>query len=126
MAYQLGELGCSLDMALALHYYRLAAYRGIPEAAYNLSGIFLDGYPTIIEKNELLALKYAKLAASQGYPLAELGVGYWYETVSQDMQQAKQWYNLAAEHGIPEARKRLEELDPPSRFIAIGIDIGTV
>ncbi|CAM1505022.1 Fc.00g106590.m01.CDS01 [Cosmosporella sp. VM-42] len=128
LAYELCQLGCELNLAYSLHYYRLAAYRGLPEAAFNISRLFVTGSGNTIMKNELLAFRYARTASRQGLPAGQFQVGYCYENgihVSQDVVLARSWYFAAANHGSGDARERLKVLDEIAGFIAVGIDIGT-
>ena len=113
-AYELGQLGCDFNPAYSLHYYALAALQGQPEASLGVSRWFLFGYEDVFPKNEQLAFKYAQDAAEAGLPTGEFAMGYYYEIgihVPKDTQEARRWYELAAEHGNKDARDRLESLN---------------
>ncbi|KAI2603033.1 uncharacterized protein GGS25DRAFT_509714 [Hypoxylon fragiforme] len=112
-AYELCQLGCDFNPALSLHYYGLAARQGQPEACLGVSRWFLFGYEGTFAKNEILAFKYAQLAAATKLPTGEFAMGYYYEigiSVDKDLREARKWYELAAEHGNKDAVGRLESL----------------
>jgi TPR repeat protein len=112
-AYELSLLGCEVDPALSLHYNRLAAAQGDPEAEMAICKWFLCGYEGVFEKNEKMAYEYAKRAALQEFPTAEFAMGYFYEVgvyVAKDLQQATEWYQKASKHGNADASGRLESL----------------
>lgn len=112
-AYELCQLGCDFNPALSLHYYGLAARQGQPEACLGVSRWFLFGYEGTFAKNELLAYKYAQLAAASKLPTGEFAMGYYSEIgihVEKDVREARRWYELAAEHGNKDALGRLEGL----------------
>lgn len=110
-AYELCLLGCDFDPALSLHYNSLAARQGEPEAEMGISKWFLCGYEGVFDKNEEMAFTYAQRAAQGGLPTAEFAMGYFYEIgiyVAKDIQQARNWYQLAAAHGNADAGPRLQ------------------
>ncbi|KAL7619946.1 hypothetical protein AAE478_010493 [Parahypoxylon ruwenzoriense] len=112
-AYELCQLGCDFNPALSLHYYGLAARQGQAEACLGVSRWFLFGYEGTFAKNEVLAFKYAQLAAKTKLPTGEFAMGYYYEigiSVEKDLREARRWYDLAAEHGNNDAVERLESL----------------
>jgi TPR repeat protein len=110
-AYELCQLGCDFTPALSLHYNALAAHQGEADADMSISKWFLCGYEDVFEKNEELALRYARRAAQAGLPTAEFAMGYFYEIgmyVPSDLVLARTWYEQAAEHGNKDAVGRLE------------------
>jgi len=59
------------------------------------------------------ATKYYKLSAEQGNLRGQYHIGYCYENglgVSKDLNEARRWYNLAAEQGDSDAKKGLQRL----------------
>jgi TPR repeat protein len=113
-AYELSQLACDFNPAYSLHYYGLAARQGQPEAALGVSRWFLFGYEGVFQKNEQLAYKYGEQAADAGLPTGEFAMGYYYEIgihVQKDIRQARNWYELAAEHGNKDAKERLQGLN---------------
>jgi TPR repeat protein len=139
-AYELCQLGCDFNPIHSLHYYRLAAEQGTPEAELGISRWFLVGYEGDFEKNEELTFTYAQRAAHAKLATAEFAMGYYYEIgiyVEKDIKLARQWYEKAAEQGNKDATDRLASLNDPlgtnnphpqkdARYIAVGIDLGTV
>ncbi|KAK4452029.1 hypothetical protein QBC34DRAFT_38360 [Podospora aff. communis PSN243] len=112
-AYELSQLGCDFNPAYSLHYYGLAARQGSPEASLGVSRWFLFGYENVFAKNEQLAFKYAQDAADAGLATGEFAMGYYHEIgihVKKDLQEARRWYELAAEHGNKDAKERVESL----------------
>ena len=110
-AYELCQLGCDFDPTLSLHYNALAARQGESEAEMAISKWFLCGQQGVFEKNDELAFTYAERAAKNGLPTAEFAMGYFYEVgihVRSDLNEAKTWYEKAAEHGYAEAAARIE------------------
>jgi TPR repeat protein len=113
-AYELSQLACDFNPAYSLHYYGLAARQGQPEAALGVSRWFLFGYEGVFPKNEQLAYKYGEQAADAGLATGEFAMGYYYEIgihVPRDVRQARNWYELAAEHGNKDAKERLQGLN---------------
>ncbi|RDA94516.1 hypothetical protein CP533_2701, partial [Ophiocordyceps camponoti-saundersi (nom. inval.)] len=113
-AYELCQLGCEFHPSYSLHYYGLAARQGLPEAALGVSRWFLFGYEGVFKKNEELAFKYAQEAATAKLPTGEFAMGYYYEIgihVSKSINDARKWYQLAAEHGNKDAQNRLDSLN---------------
>ena len=110
-AYELCQLGCDFDPALSLHYNHLASKQGEPEADMAVSKWFLCGHEGLFSKNEELAFTYAQRAAQIGLPTAEFAMGYFYEvgiSVPANIQEARKWYNKAAEHGNKDAIGRID------------------
>ncbi|KAL8701914.1 MAG: hypothetical protein Q9224_000268 [Gallowayella concinna] len=110
-AYELGQLGCEFDPALSLHYNALASRQGEPEADMAISKWFLCGQRGLFEKSDELAFVYAERAAQTGLPTAEFAMGYFYEIgihVRSDLNESKNWYTKAADHGYAEALGRIE------------------
>lgn len=112
-AYELCQLACEFHPSYSLHYYGLAARQGLPEAALGVSRWFLFGYEGVFKKNEELAFKYAQEAALAKLPTGEFAMGYYYEIgihVNKSIEDARKWYQLAAEHGNKDAQSRLDSL----------------
>ncbi|KAH8819718.1 hypothetical protein F5884DRAFT_744114 [Xylogone sp. PMI_703] len=112
-AYELCQLGCEFDPTLSLHYSALAARQGEAEADMAISKWFLCGYEGVFDKNEELAFIYAKRAAQTNMSTAEFAIGYFYEVgiyVPVDLEEARVWYQKAADHGNPEAIQRVESI----------------
>lgn len=110
-AYELCQLGCEFDPTLSLHYNALAARQGEAEAEMSISKWFLCGYEGLFEKNEDLAFKYARRAASSSLATAEFAMGYFYEIgmhVPVDLNKAREWYIKAADHGNKDAAGRID------------------
>ncbi len=79
-----------------------------PEAIYNLALCCLQGIGR--EKNELMAAKLFRWAASKGCAEAKYNLGLCYAKgigVKQDMEKAVQWWQQAADEGINDARRNL-------------------
>ncbi|OAF57353.1 hypothetical protein VC83_04698 [Pseudogymnoascus destructans] len=112
-AYELCLLGCEFNPTLSLHYNRLAASQGEPEAEMAISKWFLCGYAGVFDKNEEVAFTYAKRAAQQELPTAEFALGYFYEVglhVPMDLGRSQEWYQKAADHGNTDAAARIDAL----------------
>lgn len=112
-AYELCLLGCEFNPTLSLHYNRLAASQGEPEAEMAISKWFLCGFAGVFEKNEEVAFTYAKRAAQQELPTAEFALGYFYEVglhVPMDLGRSQEWYQKAADHGNTDAAARIDAL----------------
>lgn len=113
-AYELCQLGRDFNPAYSLHYYGLAAAQGQAEAALGVSRWFLFGYEGHFAKNEALAFKYAKQAATDKLATGEFAMGYYYEIgihVPKDLAEAKRWYEKAAGNGNTDALKQLDSLN---------------
>lgn len=113
-AFELCQFGCEFNPSYSLHYYGLAANQGNAEAALGVSRWFLFGYEGVFKKNEELAYKYAQQASAQKLATGEFAMGYYHEIgihVEKSLSAARQWYQLAADHGNKDAIGRLESLN---------------
>jgi TPR repeat protein len=113
-AYELCQFGCDFNPAYSIHYYGLAARQGLPEAALGVSRWFLFGHEGVFKKNEELAFKYAHDAAVAKLPTGAFAMGYYHEIgihVPKNINEARRWYQVAADQGNKDARGRLESLD---------------
>ncbi|THX46579.1 HCP-like protein [Aureobasidium pullulans] len=112
-AYELASLGCEFDPALSLHYNRLAARQGEPEADMAISKWFLVGHEGLFPKHEELSYIYANRAAHAGLSTAEFAMGYFNELgihVPRNIDLALQWYTKAASNGNKDAQGRIESI----------------
>lgn len=112
-AYELCQLGRDFNPAYSLHYYGLAAAQGQPEAALGVSRWFLFGYEGHFAKNEALAFKYARQAATAKLATGEFAMGYYHEIgihVPKNLAEARRWYEKAAANGNTDALKQLDAL----------------
>ena len=112
-AYELCQLGCDFNPALSLHYNALAARQGEAVAEMAVSKWFLCGHEGVFEKNEELAFLFAQRAARTGLATAEFAMGYFHEIgmyVPANLQEARRWYERAAEHGNRDAVARLDSI----------------
>ena len=110
-AYELSDLSCDFNPALSLHYNNLAARQGDADAEMAISKWFLCGHEGIFEKNEEMACKYAKRAASSELPTAQFAMGYFNEVgihVPTNLKEAREWYSKAAANGNKDAQARIE------------------
>lgn len=113
-AYELCQLGRDFNPAYSLHYYGLAAAQGQPEAALGVSRWFLFGYDGHFAKNEALAFKYARQAATAKLATGEFAMGYYHEIgihVPKSLDEARRWYEKAAANGNTDAVKQLDALN---------------
>ncbi|GAA6063136.1 hypothetical protein JCM10212_001184 [Sporobolomyces blumeae] len=112
-SYEYATLGCLFDPLLSVQYYALASQNGEVEADMALSKWYLCGSEGNFDKNEALAVTFAEKAAARSLPSAEFALGYFREVGingSIDLEQAKRWYERAANHGNDDAKKRLDAL----------------
>lgn len=112
-AYELASLGCEFDPALSLHYNRLAAKQGEPEADMAISKWFLVGHEGLFPKHEELSYIYANRAAHAGLSTAEFAMGYFNELgihAPRNIDLALQWYNKAAANGNKDAQGRIDSI----------------
>ena len=108
--YGFGELGCKFNPSLSLHYLKLAAYQGNPDAEYGVSEWMLHGSESRFEQDEHAAFMYTFRAANSGHSEAELAMGYFYEggvDVKVNLLEARMWYQKAYEHGEKDALDRI-------------------
>lgn len=112
-SYELASLGCEFDPALSLHYNRLAAKQGEPEADMAISKWFLVGHEGLFPKHEELSYIYANRAAYAGLSTAEFAMGYFNELgihAPKNVDLALQWYNKAASNGNKDAQGRIDSI----------------
>lgn len=113
-AYELAALGCDFNPPLSMHYNRLAAKQGEPEADMAISKWFLVGHEGLFPKNEELAYVYAQRAAQAGLATAEFAIGYFNELgiwVQKNVDIALEWYKKAAANGNDDAQSRIEGIN---------------
>ncbi|EJD05647.1 uncharacterized protein FOMMEDRAFT_103780 [Fomitiporia mediterranea MF3/22] len=129
-AYEFAEAPFPFDPLLSVQYYSLASQSGEPEADLALSRWFLcgsdggGGGPGAVneaegfKRDENLAFVFGEKAAKKGLPAAEFAMGYYWEVgvgvPAPDVKTAIGWYELAANHGNPDAVQRLEALKKES------------
>lgn len=112
--FELCQFGCDFNPAYSLHYYGLAANQGNAEAALGVSRWFLFGYDGVFKKNEALAFQYALQASKAKLATGEFAMGYYHEIgvhVESNLQEARRWYQIAADNGNNDAKSRLESLN---------------
>jgi uncharacterized protein len=101
-AYHLGMLynngvGVSQDNSRALEFFRAAAERGDPLAAYKV-GCYYAGQFGVITPDEGEALRYKLIAAEAGYMLAQLDVAIiHYQRAA--YAEAVRWFEAAVHQG---------------------------
>jgi TPR repeat protein len=111
--FEYGELGCPTDAVQSIHWFLLAAENDEPNAQFSLAGWYLTGAEGVIEPNDREAFHWASKAAEQEYVKAEYALAYFYEMgigIEKNMNEAMNWYKIAAEHGDERAIKRLESV----------------
>ncbi|QRV80227.1 Tyrosine kinase domain protein [Ceratobasidium sp. AG-Ba] len=111
--YAYAEIGYNYDPELSVKYYLAASQRGVNEANMGLSKWYLRGSEGAFDKDEDLAVAFAKKAANGGSTLGMFTMGYYYEMgvgVGIDRAEAIKWYAKAAAQGDAEASGRLAKL----------------
>ncbi len=89
----------------AAYWYRLAAYAGMDDAAYNLGTLYFNG--SGFPRNYTKADYWFRDAARRGNPYAEFQLGLMHDTgqgVAIDPVRELMWYRRAASHGLPAAQ----------------------
>lgn len=115
--YEHGQLGCKVDLVLAIHYYTMAAQSDHAEACLALASWYLVGVPLVLDVSEYDAYVWAKRAAERGCVKAEYTMGYFTQVgigCLADREMAKAWYMKAAQHGNPCAIHRLQNRFSPT------------
>ena len=80
------------------------AEKGIPQAQYNLAGMYAKGHGVKVDDEK--AVHWYRKAALQGHPRAQYNLGVMYilgNGVYQSFEDAKPWLQLAYENGVDEA-----------------------
>ena len=84
-----------------------AADGGDAQAQYDIGFLYSKGIEGGIEKDEVKAAKYYRMAAEQGFMLAQHNLGCCYATgrgVERNYAEAQKWFVKAAEQGDPSAQ----------------------
>ncbi len=93
------------DCAAAMEWYKKSMEQGFSGAAFNLGGIYYDGWG--VKKDYKMAFYYfSKAEKLNGHKYAMKMLGKMYEYglyVEQDFVKSAEWYEKAAEQGVPEA-----------------------
>ncbi|KAJ3339637.1 hypothetical protein HDU93_007964 [Gonapodya sp. JEL0774] len=113
LAHEIGLLGLPTDARRSIAWYNLGAQAGDPDCELGLSGWYVTGCEGVLIPNDDLAYKWARSAAEKGLARAEAALGFFIESgvgSPGDLNEAKYWYNRAAEHGDRRARARLEDI----------------
>ncbi|WVR04992.1 hypothetical protein IAU60_002004 [Kwoniella sp. DSM 27419] len=114
--YEHAALGCPYDPLVSVNWYTYASKNGETEADMALSKWFLCGAEGNVPKNENLARTFADKAARKGHPNGCFALGYYYELGvggRRDLDQARKWYQKAANLGNADAPARLAALSAP-------------
>ena len=101
-SYQQG-LGTDRDPITAMSWYQKAAEKGHEKANFKLASIFS-------KPQDEIAFLYAMHAAKAGLAQAQLAVGVRLSSglgVAQNIDDALNWYRVAADHGLAEAQVAL-------------------
>jgi len=110
-AIVLWSLSISAAFAATAADYRAAAEKGDAEAQFNLALCYKNGWG--VSKNMAEAVKWYQKAAEKEYAPAQFNLALCYKNgwgVSKNMAEAVKWYQKAARHGIPNAKKALNDL----------------
>jgi TPR repeat protein len=101
----LAGFGCSLDAARSLALGRASAGKGSKYGQRTLGYLYRSGDGGVVQDYAAAVVQY-RLAAAQGYDLAQASLGCMYSSgcgVAQDKAEALRWYKLAAAQGLGEA-----------------------
>ncbi|WWC85258.1 uncharacterized protein L201_000120 [Kwoniella dendrophila CBS 6074] len=114
--FEHANLNCQYDPLLSVNWYTFASKNGEKEADMALSKWFLCGAEGNFPKNEHLAKTFAEKAARKNHPNGCFALGYYYEIGvggRKDLDQARKWYQKAANLGNTDAPLRLSALSSP-------------
>lgn len=100
--------GVDINHKKAGYWIRRAAESGYSVAQFNL-GLFYSRGSIGLEKDERKAFDWFKLAAQQGHSGAQYNVGVYYFKQNQS-EEARKWFQLAAENGSEDAISILKRL----------------
>jgi TPR repeat protein len=92
----------------AVKYYRLAAYRGHPDAQCSLGSSYEE--EGVLKTNYKMALYWILKAAKQDHPMACYVLGVYYEDgekVKKNIKLSRKWIKKAADLGDPIAKRNL-------------------
>jgi len=101
-------IGCSADPEQLLAMARASAAKGSKYGQRILGQWYLEGGPGEggVQQDYAAALVQFRLAAAQGYDMAQNSVGYMFSNgcgVAQDRAEALRWFKLAAAQGLGHA-----------------------
>ena len=105
MAYLEG-IGTDIHPLKAVAWLSRAAENGIPEADLEIGNLFYAG--DVIEKNRDKARQHYLHAAEEGNAMAMYNIGKMYQEDAGTL--AVQWYEKAAENGLPKAMNQLAQM----------------
>ncbi|ORZ25202.1 hypothetical protein BCR42DRAFT_485404 [Absidia repens] len=118
VAYENGIWEYPVDPRRSIAWYSKAVEQGHLESALALSGWYLTGASgsdgeSILPQDDLEAYLWARKAADAGYAKGQYACGYYTESgigVATSMDEARLWYERAAEQDYGKAMQRLMEL----------------
>ena len=105
--YTVGE-GVDKNSAEAIKWYRLAAEQGDAYAQAQVGAMYLDGEG--VEQNNNEALKWLQFSANQNDMYGQAFLGRLYESAYGNYAKAAQFYEKAAEQGLPTAQNNIGRL----------------
>ncbi len=116
-AFETKEFASAYKLLLPL------AQAGNPETQYRLAIMAQNGLGQVVNEKE--AVHWMRMAAEQGFDLAQHGLGFMYmqgECVEQDDVQAVHWFRLSAEQGLIGAQATLGNLYEQGRGVEKDLD----
>lgn len=112
--YEEGLGGLAKDPAKAFEAYQKAASQGVMNAQYRVAKCYETGDKKInVIQNDLEAVRFYTLAATQGHKEAQVVMGLRYRTgqgIGQDFAQSFKYYSTAANQGEVDAQRAVGEM----------------
>ena len=115
-AFEHGKYSVQKEAAKSIYYYSLAASNGHIEAMFELGGWYLVGTsdPAThfeLAQSDVEAYKWVRRAAERKLPRAMFAMGYFCENNIGlgKLEDADQWYRMAAEAGDSKAIERMDK-----------------
>jgi TPR repeat protein len=105
--------GVQKDYAKAVEWYRKAVDQGVPFALYIIARLYETGGPGL-KQDYAKAMKCYREDADRGWSLAQYDIGRLYENglgVPDDLDQARTWYQKAADQGSEDAKRGLRRME---------------
>lgn len=103
------ELEAAKSCGRSIDDFHLAAEQGNSDAQYRLGTIYLSGYSGLVQRDDIEAFKWLRLAADQGYLEAQSLLGFMYDLRGEEIKALK-WYRLAAAQGDQDAQFQLSQI----------------
>jgi len=111
--------GVEQNPDMAVFWYEKAAAQGYLEGMHNLGMCYASGFG--VEENFEVAKRWFRVPAKSDHGSSQLCMGNCF-LIQGDRMRAIKWYRRAADNGVIEARRQLEQLEQSEHVMGITLN----